>query len=161
MKDFKHHQNNRIHLEQLSLSTDTKEEILYDKINYGRNIKTKNWSTKKEGKKINQKNIHIEKTKSWYILIVTKKIECLKILPDLFISSSTTNTSLLGKLVIMACVLDETKSSSPHWQLKDYATIKSCKPNILSTSNHHGSVGYYALFGNKCSFDKIQYYHIL
>ena len=87
--------------------------------------------------------------------MVAKKQECISIFPELFVSSSTTNTDLSGKVIIMACVYDDTKSSSPCWQMIDYTSIKSCKPNILSGLSHHGSVGYYASFGNKGSFDKV------
>ena len=45
-------------------------------------------------------------------------------------------------------------SKSSPWQSDDFGKIKSCKSTILSSSSHHGSVGYYASFGNKGSFDK-------
>ena len=40
------------------------------------------------------------------------------------------------------------------WTENDYIRLKSCKPNIIKTTDHHQSSGYYASFGNKGSFAK-------
>ena len=154
MKERQRHENNTISVEGLSLSA-CKKEIIYNKIKYGSHIKFKTTTTNSGGRKIYNKSIHLEKIKNRYILILAQKKECLKILPDLFVSSSVTNKTPSGTVVIMACVLDTKKfnQSSP-WQSADFTKLKSCKPNILSSSSHHGSVGYYASFGNKGSFDK-------
>ena len=108
MKEMQRHENNMIRVEGLSLSQCNKE-ILYNKIKYGSHIKFKTSSTYSDGRKIYNKSIHLEKTKNRYTLILAQKKECLKILPGLFVSSSVTNTTQSGNVVIMACVLDTKK----------------------------------------------------
>ena len=93
--------------------------------------------------------------KRCYLFIVANKDQCISMIPELLVSSSTTNTDPSGVVLIMACVFDNTKLSFPIFDAHDFSCIKSCKPNILKGSSHHGSVGYYASFGNKGSFDKV------
>ena len=129
MKERQRHENNTISVEGLSLS-ECKKEIIYNKIKYGSHIKFKTTTTNSGGRKIYNKSIHLEKIKNRYILILAQKKECLKILPDLFVSSSVTNKTPSGTVVIMACVLDTKKfnQSSP-WQSADFTKLKSTMLN--------------------------------
>ena len=58
-------------------------------------------------------------------------------------------------VVLMASIMKPISKLNKTWKLEDYSRIKKCKPNILTSSNHHESSGFYASFGNKGSFDKI------
>ena len=58
-------------------------------------------------------------------------------------------------VVLMASIMKPVPNSNKTWNQEDYSRIKKCKPNILQSSNHHKSSGYYASFGNKGSFDKV------
>ena len=152
-KEYKRHSKNIIHVEGLSFCDKTKQ-VIYSNISYGSNINSNQSFVHSEGSKVTTRHVHINKIKKRIIIIVANKEECVAVLPSLIISSSINNTAPSGKVIIMACVLDNTKPSTQSWTYDDYPSIKSCKPNILSSSNHHGSVGYYASFGNKGSFNK-------
>ena len=152
--EYKRHKANIIYVEHPSFASN--KEIYYSKITYGNNIKAKTYYTNTDGFKINQKSIFIQKIKKRYLFIAASKQECISVFPELLVSSSTTNTDPSGKVVLLVCIYDDTaKTSCPPWNYNDFASIKSCKPNILSGSSHHGSVGYYASFGNKGSFKKV------
>jgi hypothetical protein len=144
--EMKCHADNSIHVQGISICPDTKN-VLYNNIKYGSHIKSKKYSTIHEEKQLFDNIIQIEKIKSRYIMILVDKKECLQHFPTLLVSSSVGNKSPSGKLVIMACILDVKKDSTSHiWQEKDFDNVKRCKPNIMSSFSHHGSLGYYASF---------------
>jgi hypothetical protein len=152
--EFNRHKDNVIHVEGPYFSTDRKE-LFYHNIDFGKNLKLHSTFTNNNGMRIRHKSILIQKTKKRYVFITANKEECISMFPELLVSSSTTNTDPSGKVLLMACCLDNGKSyRCNRWDKDDFKSIKSCKPNILSASSHHGSVGYYASFGNKGSFDK-------
>jgi hypothetical protein len=83
------------------------------------------------------------------------KDEATRILPSLIISQSAFNSEPSGVLVLMMAVFKPLKTNdNKRWNLDDCRRIKRCKPNIIHSSSHHQSSGYYASFGNKGSFDK-------
>jgi hypothetical protein len=58
-------------------------------------------------------------------------------------------------LVLLASTWKPISNTTKEWNHEDFKRIKACKPNILTSVNHHMSSGFYASFGNKVSFDKI------
>ena len=128
--------------------------FIFNKVAYGNNIKKKKGSVSFEELKIPLSQICLEKTKRRLMMITASKIECMKVLPNLLTLSSTYHEDPSNVVVLLACITKEPQKNHKVWIHDDFVHIKKCKPNILQSSNHHGSTGYYASFGNKGSFDK-------
>jgi hypothetical protein len=89
------------------------------------------------------------------MLITMDKYEATRILPSLIISQSAFNLKPSGVLVLMMNIFKPiTTNNNKIWNVDDRRRIKRCKPNIIQSSSHRQSSGYYAFFGNKGSFDK-------
>jgi hypothetical protein len=93
--------------------------------------------------------------KKQLFLITVPKTDAMGLLPELLTSSSTFNGHPSGIVVLMACISRPIQNLEKTWNHDDYKRVKKCKPNILQTSNHHQSMGYYAFFGNKGSYETL------
>ena len=98
----------------------------------------------------------MNRTSRKLFLITAYKSECQQVLPQLLTTSTTCKSKevLSGIVVLLACIDKQIDESNKEWSLDDYSELKKCKPNILQSSSHHQSSGYYASFGNKGSFEK-------
>lgn len=128
--------------------------IVWSKFHYGKNVVFKNKSPFSHAS-IYCNELCLNKMKHRRFIMTAQKSECLTYLPSLITSSSTCNTAPSGVVVLMACTVKAIPKSNRNWNLEDYSRLKKCKPNILTSSNHHNSSGFYASFGNKGSFEKI------
>jgi hypothetical protein len=144
--------DNTIHLIGLNVDNKTKT-IIWSKVEFGSNIKFKKTSECSQKSRI-YNEMYLSKMKYRHMFITASKSECMKYFPSLITSSSTPNTEQSGVVVLMASLLKQVSTSNKCWNIQDFSRIKKCKPNIIKTSNHHNSSGYYASFGNKGSFDK-------
>lgn len=153
-KEFKRHQDNSILVEKPYIIGGEKE-MYYKTITFGNNVRFKLYSSQINGMKVKTKTIHIQKMKRQCLFIIANKNECQSLIPNVFVSQSTTNTNPSGKVILMACMFDCGTSNCTPWQPSDFTFVKSCKPNIISGSSHHESLGYYASFGNKGSYSKV------
>ena len=144
---------NCIHLEDLSICPTT-GSFIFNKVNYGKNLKKKKKTILFLTINIPSYEIPLEKTKRRFFMITANKTDCIKVLPNLLTSSSTYNSNPSNIVVLLACIFKESSKKNKVWIGDDFSRLKKCKPNILQSSAHHGSTGYYASFGNKGSFDK-------
>jgi hypothetical protein len=151
--EFKRFQDNSIHLTGLRESSD-KKEILYDNVTYGKNITKKYCKTNNKEQIVKSNELTVTRTKGRYVMITTTKKDCLSINQDLMYSTCTNNNHPSGVVVLMTMVYNSIGKNNHVWSPEDTLRLKKCKPNILVTSNHHGSTGYYTSFGNKASYDK-------
>ena len=145
---------NCIHLKHLSLS-DNEKESKYGSIEFGNNIRTRRVELFCDKKKTICDEIYLACMKKKLILITIDKEEAIRLLPNLIVTSSTYNSDPSGIVVLMLTVFKPINPNNKYWNTDDYKKIKKCKPNIIHSSNHHQSSGYYASFGNKGSFDKV------
>lgn len=98
--------------------------------------------------------MNLHKTKRRILLITTSKENCCNVLPNIITSSTRYNAHPSNAIVLLACILRKPNMERKQWNHEDYIKLKQCKPNILKTTNHYESIGYYASFRNKGSFDK-------
>ena len=152
-RELKRLKDNTIHLDGLCFC-DTSKTLVWSKVSYGRNVKlNKNPPTSKLNASYDKLNLN--RTKYSRTLITASKQECMNHMPSLITSCSTHNIEPSGVVVLMITTWKPTSKSNKSWTVEDYTRLKRCKPNILKSSNHHQSSGFYASFGNKGSFDKI------
>ena len=144
---------NCIYLEDLSICQTT-GSFIFNKVNYGKNLKKKKKTIVFLRTTIPLYEIPLEKTKRRLFMITANKTDCIKVLPNSLTSSSTYNSNPSNIVVLLACIFKESTKDNKVWIGDDFSRVKKCKPNILQSSSHHGSTGYYASFGNKGSFDK-------
>ena len=101
-----------------------------------------------------------------FIAMVADKEECLSIIPNTYTISSCLHemtddkikVKMSGKLLLMFAILSKqcTKISGEKvWNKDDYEMVRKCKPNIMNSFHHHGSISDYFAFGNKKSFGMI------
>ena len=60
-----------------------------------------------------------------------------------------------GKLVLIIAALPTRgiqTSVDKIWNKSDFIIARKCKPNIMNSFHHHGSIGYYYSFGNKANY---------
>ena len=137
----------------------------YKYISYGVNI---NIPKKKidtgNGDNIFQQ-INLSKSNGKVVTMVGCKDECLKLIPNIIKFSSCLSKlsgkkkqksiEMSGKLVLFIAV--EPRGSTQTcvnkiWNKDDFIMARKCKPNIMESFNHHGSIGYYCSFGNKANY---------
>ena len=152
-KEHKRHQYNTIHLQGLSLCESSKT-LIWSKVTYGSNIKLKKKSTCSTSD-LKYDELCLNRTKYSRVIVTASKEECSKHLPSLITSCSTHNIEPSGVVVLMMTTWKPVSKTNKKWNEDDFNRIKKCKPNILKSSNHHKSAGFYASFGNKGSFDRI------
>ncbi len=153
-RDLRRLQENRIHLKSCTLHKDTKT-IAYDSFEYGKNIKTRKVHFLVDEVKTVSDEIYLSNMKKKVMLITIAKDEAIQILPSLIISPSAHNSKPSGVLVLMMTVFKPIETNNNKiWNLDDCRRIKRCKPNIIHSSSHHQSSGYYVSIGNKGSLDK-------
>ena len=146
--------DNSIHLKNSTTATND-VCVSYESISYGKNIKKRRVDLFCDDRKTISDEIFLPTMKKKVVLITIDKAEALKLLPGLIISSSTYNCDPSGIVVLMIMVFKPINKETKKWNNDDCKRIKKCKPNIIHSSNHHESSGYYASFGNKGSFDKV------
>lgn len=106
--------------------------------------------------------INLSKTTYRYMMITAKKEECLRNFPNTYTcgTSMTENVSkkqkkeksLSGVVVLMIAALPCSNNkviTNKVWKNTMYDKVKSCKPNVLKSYDHHGSNGSCFSFGNK------------
>ena len=145
--------DNCIHLQDITICKTT-GSILFRKVTYGKNVKRKKSFVTFKGSKIPSYQVDIHSMKRRILLITASKSDCSIVLPNLVTSSPRYNPDPSSVVVLLACIMKVPKDDEKKWTHDDFICLKRCKPNILQTSNHHNSTGYYASFGNKGSFDK-------
>ena len=147
--------DNCIHLQGISIES-AKDNITFDNVDYGKNIKTKKSQLECEDIKSPLYQVMLNRTKRSLFLITALKSECMNVLPQLLTSSTTCINKVVssGIVVLFACIDRPIEEPNMEWCNEDFKRLKKCKPNILQSSGHHQSSGYYASFGNKGSFDK-------
>jgi hypothetical protein len=128
--------------------------VSYNSITYGKNIKKRRNQLTCDNSSFQTDDLYISKVKRNMIIILIKKIDAIKLLPSLIITSSKYNSDPSGYVIVVLIKMKPIPIDYKKWDDNDYKRIKSCKPNILQSSSHHESSGYYASFGNKGSFDK-------
>jgi len=144
---------NTIHLKGVSTNSTTQNELLYKSITYGSNIRRRKSIVTFQGKKIPSYELSIQSTKRNMCIITLEKDDAERVFPYLITSNSTHNNDPSGRVVLMTCIFRQPPKTSKTWNKEDFVLIKKCKPNILQSSNHHQSTGYYASFGNKGSYE--------
>ena len=170
---YKRIKMNAIHVTGLSIKEDKnskgqkKDITLYTKVEYGSNI---NRSTKKVN--IGENNwyqyINLTKTEKRFCVITACKDECVQIFPNTHIfgtslsdkrgAKSTRDISLSGIVVLMLSTLPSNENNDRtmnEWDNNTLKMIKSCKPDVLKTYDHHGSAGSCYAFGNKPSYGMV------
>jgi hypothetical protein len=152
-REHKRLMSNCIHLENSSICEAT-GSFLFNKVTYGSNLKKKKTTISFNSIKRPSYEIPIEKTKRRFFMITAPKTDCSKVLPHLLTSSSIHNPDPSSVVVLLACIFKDPTKDSKVWGIDDFTRVKKCKPNILQSSSHHGSTGYYVSFGNKGSFEK-------
>ena len=96
------------------------------------------------------------------------KKDCLKWFPNTHVFGSsltdkrglslTTDIPLSGAVVLILSIIPSEKYITPGKQTFDdelYSKVKSCKPNVMETYNHHGSFGSCFSFCNKPLYGNI------
>ena len=146
---------------------DKKYIALYTKVEYGENI---NRCSKRVNIGENKwyQYINLTKTKQRFCVITARKEECLQAFPNTHIFGSslsdkrgaryTQNVSLSGIVVLMISTLhlcDKNDRTVTEWDNDTLNVIKSCKPDLLRTYNHHGSADSFYDFGNKPSYGMV------
>ena len=144
-----------IHLEGLS-SDSLLKNIKFDRVIYGDNIRKKKSSITFQDQIIPSYDLTLNRMKRHLVLITALKSECMLIFPELLTTTTTSVKAVLPSdiVVLLACVDRPVTSKNKEWCIDDFKRLKKCKPNILQSSDHHKSTGYYASFGNKGSFMK-------
>ena len=145
--------DNCIHLKDLDITSDGKL-VGYKGIEYGKNIKKGRTTLHSKDATFQTDDIYITKIKKNVILITITKDDAIKLLPSLIITSSIYNADPSGYIVLLCAKMKKVTGKDKEWNQDDFKRIKKCKPNILQSSNHHQSSGFYASFGNKGSFAK-------
>ena len=140
---------NMIHLSGLYSSKETKN-LLYSEVVYGDNIRAKENTSI-----LSSREICLARCKRRFVMVTASKLECEKHCNELMTSSSCGNNDRSGIVVLMTVIYDPIPLGNRKWSDDDFIKLKKCKPNILQSSNHHKSSGYYSSFGNKGSFDKV------
>lgn len=153
LRDHRRLQDNCIHLKELKIGPSPKQ-VSYGSIFYGKNIRKRRTTLNCDGKDIITDDLFISTIKKKVILITISKEDAIKLHPHLIISSSTYNSEPSGVVVLLLTTYKPIKDNYKIWTNEDFTKLKKCKPNIIHSSNHHQSSGYYASFGNKGSFDK-------
>jgi len=151
-KELNRNQDNAIHLEGLCINVSTKT-ILWSKAKYGKNIKFKKKSSC-SSMDVKYDQLDLNRTKYSRVIVTANKDECTTHLPSLICSCSTPHKEPTGVVVLMMTTWKPISNHEKSWSMDDFKRVKKCKPNILKSSNHHKSSGFYASFGNKGSFDK-------
>ena len=144
-----------------------KTNVLYNHAKYGSNIKTRTkWVDIGDNKWY--KLLELHKTKYNYCIMTADKVECLKCFPNTHIFGSsmtdkrgvkvTKNIPLSSIVVLMLSVLPSENETSMFKDIFDddfHSKVKSCKPNVMATYDHHGSNGSCFSFGNKPLYGKV------
>ena len=161
---------NSIHITGLSLKASPGKKdnkILYSQAMYGSNLKA---STRRVdiGDNKQYKLLQLNKTKYNYCIVTADKAECLQWFPNTHVYGSsmtdkrglslTKNIPLSGIVVLMLSSLPSGKNTFPIQDIFDdelYSKVKSCKPNVMATYDHHGSNGSCFSFGNKPLYGKV------
>ena len=142
------------------------ELTLYTKVKYGSSISI----TKKNidiGQNKRYKYVNISKTKKRYFLITADKHECLRCFPnthifdssmsDLRRNDTSNKLKLSGIVVLMIATLPSSIPTNERvWDEDMFKIVKSCKPNVMATYDHHGSGGNCFSFGNKPLYGKVE-----
>ena len=152
--EYKRYKDNIIHLSGLN-EINCKKEIIYNKALYGKGIKMKKTIRTHDTDSFRSNELVLTRMKGSFAMIIANKEECSRIDPELLNSSARHNLDPSGFVVLMTIVFKNNDKSSSTWDYKDTQLLRSCKPNILVSSKHHGSTGYYSSFGNKASYDKV------
>ena len=128
-------------------------KLLYETVKYGTNIRKRKSSITFNGNKIPSYEVSIQSMKTNSFIITLPKSDAMSIFPELVTSESTYNDDPSGTVLLMACVYQPDSNKGKKWNNDDFKEVKKCKPNILQSSKHHQSTGYYASFGNKGSYE--------
>ena len=139
------------------------EQTLYSNVIYGSNI-----TDSISNKKVNivehkwYKYINFSKRSKRYCIIRGDKDEILRLLPNTHIfgcsvtdkrgANRSRNDLLSGIFILMTSTLHSSNTNTPTelvWDDYMYDKVKSCKPNVMKSYNHHGSSGNCFSFGTK------------
>ena len=106
--------------------------------------------------------INLAKTKRRYCGITVDKEKCVRLFPNTHIFGScvtdkrgtdlSSSVSLLDIVVLMIYTLPSSNTNTITervWEEYMYEHLKSCKPNLMVSYNHHFSSEYCFSFGNK------------
>jgi hypothetical protein len=152
-KDYGRMKDTCVLLSDITIDTKT-QGVSYKSASYGKNIKKRRTILTCGESSFQTDDLYISKIKRNMILILIKKTDAIKLLPTLIITSSTYNSDPSGYVIVLLIKMKPISDDFKKWNDDDFKRIKSCKPNIIQSSSHHQSSGYYASFGNKGSFEK-------
>ena len=172
-RDYNRMRNSCIDVSGLTLIKDTSINATngatmtqYNIVSYGRNVNISK-------KKIDTGNTHemfqyinLCKISGHFIAMVADKEECIRMIPNTYTISSCVHTytgknkpiKMLGKLVLFMAMLPKVSTkmcSDKVWNKQDFVMVKKCKPNIMDSFHHHGSLGNYYSFGNKANYGMV------
>ena len=153
-RELKRLTKNCIHLNGLT-SCKSNGDLVYNSVVYGDNIKKKKSHITVEGVKVPSYEISVENMKRRRFLITVSKDDAIQLFPQLVTSTSRYNGDPSGVVVLMTCIDRQIPKTQKTWNHDDYKRVKKCKPNILQSSKHHQSSGYYSSFGNKGSYETV------
>ena len=137
------------------------DQTIYSQVSYGSYL-----SISKKKLDIGEQKwyqyVNMDKTKNRYMIITANKSECKNAFPNTFTYSTSmtercvtlnkTDASHSGVVILVIVALPNIINNSRYdgsWVNGLYNDVRSCKPNVLESYDHHGSKGARFSFGNK------------
>ena len=171
-KDYNRLKRNSITVCGLSIIRDTTINATndatmtrYNSISYGENINISKKKIETGNGNENFQQINLSKSTGKFVLMLADKNECLKLIPNCYTFSSclchsagknkATSIKISGKLVLLIAALPTRgipNRVEKIWNKSDFIIARKCKPNIMNSFHHHGSIGNCYSFGNKGNY---------